>query len=56
MSSIRYIVQTGLFSQDPDNLVWIPEDPFDDSSGWMIAGQTRLNDFLCPYCVKAVPV
>ena len=48
MSSIRYIIQTGLFCQDPDYLVWIPEDPLDDSTAWMITSQKRHTDFLCP--------
>ena len=56
MSSIRYIIQTGLFCQDPDYLVWIPEDPLDDSTAWMITSQKRHTDFLCPYCVKPMHV
>lgn len=28
MSSIQYIIQADLFCQDPDYLVWLPEDPW----------------------------
>ena len=56
MSSIRYIIQTGLFCQDPDYLVWLPEDPLDDSTAWMITSQKRHTDFLCPCCGEPMHV
>ena len=56
MSSIRYIIQTGLFCQDPDYLVWIPEDPFGRFHGMDDHQSKRHTDFLCPYCVKPMHV
>ena len=45
------------FVKDPDYLVWLPEDPLDDSTtAWMITSQKRHTDFLCPYCVKPMHV
>lgn len=56
MSSIQYIIQTGLFCQDPDYLVWLPEDPLDDSTAWVVTSQKSHTDFLCPHCGEPMHV